>query len=79
MESLHDLQQPDEVCPDCGSASALRQCCACGRQGYVIDCGHYAQPRPLAAGRADGSRLWETYCTACATEALEADESSSTC
>jgi hypothetical protein len=41
-------------------------CDGCGITALIVDCGHQAQPRPLAAGRADGSALHRTYCPACA-------------
>lgn len=40
-----------EKCPDCGRIAELRRCGRCGCEGWIIDCGHYAQPRPLASGR----------------------------
>lgn len=59
------LNTEDEVCP-CGTPATFRTCVECGVSGWIIDCGHYAQPRPLAAGRADGSNLHYTYCCDCA-------------
>jgi len=53
------------ACPDCGTPAALRTCDTCDTSAWIIDCGHYAQPRPIAAGRADGSDLHHTYCEDC--------------
>lgn len=38
-----------EICPDCGAVAELKICEVCGVQAWIIDCGHYTQPRPLAA------------------------------
>lgn len=53
-------------CPDCGKHAEYRTCDECGESAWVIDCGHYAQPRPIAAGRANGSDAHHTYCRRCA-------------
>lgn len=60
------LQQDGEACQACATEAVYRQCCRCGVSGWVIDCGHYAQPRPLAAGRQDGNDLSHIYCLDCA-------------
>jgi len=53
------LADPDEreggVCPDCGTRAEYRTCEVCGTSAWVIDCGHYPQPRPIAASQ-DGQR-----------------------
>ena len=35
-------------CPHCGEPARLRECYFCGKREWLIDCGHYAQPRPIA-------------------------------
>jgi len=57
---------PGSACPHCGEPAKLRRCCVCGTEAWIIDCGHYPQPRPIAAGRADGSDLGRDYCEYCA-------------
>ena len=57
---------PGSCCPTCGEPAKLRRCCVCGTEAWIIDCGHYSQPRPIAAGRADGSDLQNDYCEYCA-------------
>jgi hypothetical protein len=56
----------DSECARCGANPEQRTCCACGVQGIVTDCGHYAQPRPIAAGRVNGTDMQHDYCSACA-------------
>jgi hypothetical protein len=56
------------ACPSCGEPARLRECCECGESVWIIDCGHYPQPRPIASGRRDGSHLAELYCDNCAEE-----------
>lgn len=56
------------VCPACGERAVLRTCSVCGEQRWTIDCGHYSQPRPIAAGRANGSELHNDFCEDCAQE-----------
>ncbi len=36
-------------CPDCGEPARLRTCHVCGKSLWLIDCGHYGQPRPISA------------------------------
>ena len=60
------LQDEGEVCPDCDMDAVELECCMCGIGGYVINCGHYAQPRPIAAGRHGGLDMHQTYCCDCA-------------
>lgn len=55
------LQNEGDECPSCGEKSMWLECVDCGRGGYIIDCGHYAQPRPLA-GTKHGS---DTTCADC--------------
>lgn len=43
----------------CGVTAERRVCCACGVSALICDCGHYAQPRPIAA---NGHLDW---CDAC--------------
>jgi hypothetical protein len=48
-------------CPECGTPARLRTCSVCGgTPAWLIDCGHYAQPRPISAGP-DG----KDYCDEC--------------
>jgi len=56
----------DDPCADCGAVPATRTCADCGATADITDCGHQPQPRPLAAGRADGSDMGHTYCETCA-------------
>ena len=37
------------ACPHCGERATRRVCEKCGQAEWIIDCGHYEQPRPLAA------------------------------
>jgi hypothetical protein len=60
------LQAEGEACPACGAEAEARTCSTCGVSGWIIDCGHYAQPRPIAAGREDGSELDRDFCGDCA-------------
>ena len=39
----------DQDCDDCGANAAERTCDGCGARAIVTDCGHYDQPRPIAA------------------------------
>lgn len=57
----------DSDCTRCDARAALRACSDCGATGIVTDCGHQAQPRPIAAGRVDGSDLSHDYCARCAS------------
>lgn len=59
-------QAAGDTCPACATQAAQRTCSQCGISAWVIDCGHYAQPRPLAAGKADGSDLHAIFCLNCA-------------
>lgn len=67
----HDAQNGTDEheggsCPTCGAKAELRICDDCNEEAWIIDCGHYAQPRPIAAGRSDGSEMHRTYCEDCA-------------
>lgn len=53
-------------CPQCNTPAQHRRCTECGTTAWIIDCGHMAQPRPIASGRADGSDLQQHYCDDCA-------------
>jgi len=55
------LQREGDICPDCGEPAEYRTCADCGKSGWVIDCGHYAQPRPLSAD-ASGSIVCDDCC-----------------
>ncbi len=50
---------PEPACPECGEPSRERTCRRCGISAYLIDCGHYLQPRPIS------SSTGETLCDAC--------------
>jgi hypothetical protein len=58
------LNTRGEVCPDCGAPAELVACAACGREGWVIYCAHYAQPRPIAPYGHTPDR--QDYCYDCA-------------
>jgi len=70
-----DLQNVNDQCRSCGKLAQLRVCEDCGLAGYVIDCGHYAQPRPLAASERDG----ETTCASCEDDRSTARRELETC
>ena len=38
----------------------------CSESAWIIDCAHFPQPRPIAAGRADGSDAGRMFCADCA-------------
>jgi predicted RNA-binding protein with PUA domain len=53
---------PDDVetaCRECGVPSEERTCRRCGVSAQLVDCGHYAQPRPISGAAG------ETLCDAC--------------
>lgn len=56
----------DDPCLECGAHPARRQCDRCNVAAHITDCGHQEQPRPITAGRADGTEMHETYCFRCA-------------
>ena len=39
----------DVACKACGETPERRQCEECGVSAMIVDCGHQAQPRPIAA------------------------------
>jgi hypothetical protein len=55
-------------CADCGAEAETRECYQCGRIEQVIDCGHYAQPAVISAGREDGTDMDNWYCEDCGAE-----------
>ena len=57
------LQKEGERCLSCKEQSIQRECDDCGRSGYVIDCGHYAQPRPLSTSLYGG--IFDVTCEDC--------------
>lgn len=57
---------PEAACASCGERAEVRTCHVCGVSARLIDCGHYWQPRPIAAGRANGMDGGHDYCQACA-------------
>ena len=69
--NLYDHE--NESCVACGIRAVERTCVVCGLTAWIIDCGHKAQPRPLASGRADGSDGQNCYCTDCAEGNLAED------
>ena len=54
----------DEPCLSCGCLPVFRECATdgCTAWGYVTDCGHKDQPRPLAGNGVNGG---ETSCDDC--------------
>jgi hypothetical protein len=56
----------DPSCLECGASPELRVCQTCGTSAHITDCGHFPQPRPIAAGHNDGSDLFNVYCYVCA-------------
>jgi hypothetical protein len=53
-------------CSHCGEPAKERTCSTCGLSAWIIDCGHYPQPRPIAVGRTGGLELHRDFCSACA-------------
>ena len=53
--------QKDKICSECGAKPRYITCDFCGRSGYITDCGHQSQPRPIAATE-DG---WRVICEDC--------------
>jgi hypothetical protein len=35
-------------CPECNTPAVWRVCYVCGKGAWIIDCGHYPQPRPIS-------------------------------
>ena len=56
------LAPRDETCEECGARAERLQCAGCGAAGWITNCGHLPQPRPLAVS-ADGSG--DVTCLAC--------------
>lgn len=48
QRAILEFDKEDEYCPECGVSAEYRYCDNCPRAGYVVDCGHRAQPRPIA-------------------------------
>lgn len=61
-----EQERPGGECPECAEPARLRECDDCGRRAWLIDCGHYGQPRPIAAGRRGGRQADRDYCEDCA-------------
>ncbi len=59
------LNDEGERCPDCGETTELMTCEKCGNSGHIINCGHFAQPRPIAGD--DGHSI----CCECADDQSE--------
>jgi len=59
---------PDDMaqCPSCGQRAENRSCWHCGISARILDCGHEAQPRPIAVGNSNGQHLHADHCAACA-------------
>jgi CRISPR/Cas system-associated protein Cas10 (large subunit of type III CRISPR-Cas system) len=55
----------DERCNECGAQPQQRTCSVCGNTALITDCGHKPQPRPIAAGRADGNEGHRDFCSFC--------------
>lgn len=68
MTDISEYEREGGACPHCDEPAVYRTCSACGRSAWVIDCGHYAQPRPISAGRIDGSEGYKLFCDDCAEE-----------
>lgn len=73
-------QDEGEQCRSCGARAKHRVCETCGESGWVIDCGHFPQPRPISADSyghaqcddcADNSAA--TLCPGCGKENKLAD------
>ena len=54
--------QTDTDCDRCGIRAETRTCEDCGLTLTITDCGHYAQPRPIAASQYQGH---DYTCAAC--------------
>jgi len=59
MTITDDDYEPDEDCTKCDERARRYTCDDCGVTGMFTNCGHFPQPRPIAA---DGNR---TYCEEC--------------
>jgi hypothetical protein len=49
----------DTDCADCGARAVPLACADCGATGIVTDCGHRAQPRPIAGSAHGGDPVCE--------------------
>ena len=58
--------RPDSPC-ECGAVAVERQCDECGREGWMLECGHQQQPRPISA---DGHVMLCDECAECADNPL---------
>jgi len=68
MTDLSRYEREGGACPHCGEQATYRTCSVCGLSAWIIDCGHYAQPRPIAAGKVGGREGYKTFCEDCAEE-----------
>ena len=68
------MNMTDTICTQCGTEAQERKCAACGTTAMITDCGHMAQPRPIAAGRIDGTDLQNDYCDSCAAATTSDDD-----
>lgn len=55
-----DLICHDIDCTLCDARAERRICADCGAKGNVTDCGHFAQPRPIAGSQYDGKAVCGT-------------------
>lgn len=67
-DRMAEYEKDGGKCPDCGTPAELMTCEVCGKQAWLIDCGHYDQPRPITGGKIDGSDLGHIYCDGCAEQ-----------
>ncbi len=51
----------DTTCTDCGAEPRFLACIGCGVSAQITDCGHMAQPRPIAPD-ATGRPVCDTCC-----------------
>ena len=74
--SRQDLYIDDGVtaCEVCSTPARLRKCAGCGREGWIVDCGHYPQPRPIAPMGIFGCECSCDECEAAAAGLLDALE-----
>jgi hypothetical protein len=59
------------TCPSCGAVAQVRTCDGCGASARLLDCPCMAQPRPIAAGDADGHDPMSDYCETCSEAAAQ--------
>lgn len=79
IQSMRDcgMEIDDTVpCLSCGQEPEWRECATCGTQAWVVDCGHKAQPRPIAAD--DQDPLHNHICDACYEARAERSKAAST-